>query len=379
MVTIGIVKESKKGETRVSATPDTVKKFIAMGFDVLVESDAGSLSLISDADFKNVGAKIVDRKKAFGADCVCKVSCPDESEIKLLKDSAVLIGSIDPFLNLKSMKSLAVKNITALAMEFLPRISRAQSMDSLSSQSNIAGYKAVLLGADHLGQIFPMMTTAAGTLSPARVVILGAGVAGLQAIATARRLGARVEVSDIRPETKEEVESLGGKFIEVDSEEDNSAEGGYAKQVSKEFLAKQREVLTERISVSNCVISTALVPGKKAPVLITKDMVEKMKPGSVIVDMAAANGGNCELTKPGSTVSHKGVSILGPENIPALVPLHSSTVYAKNILNLITHMMDKDEKNIKVDSKDEIVGPMMVSADGNIVEERIKNAMEEGK
>ncbi len=379
MVTIGIVKESKKGETRVSATPDTVKKFIAMGFDVLVQSDAGSLSLISDADFKNVGAKIVDRKKAFGADCVCKVSCPDEPEIKLLKDSAVLIGSIDPFLNLKSMKSLAVKNITALAMEFLPRISRAQSMDSLSSQSNIAGYKAVLLGADHLGQIFPMMTTAAGTLSPARVVILGAGVAGLQAIATARRLGARVEVSDIRPETKEEVESLGGKFIEVDSEEDNSAEGGYAKQVSKEFLAKQREVLTERISVSNCVISTALVPGKKAPVLITKDMVEKMKPGSVIVDMAAANGGNCELTKPGSTVSHKGVSILGPENIPALVPLHSSTVYAKNILNLITHMMDKDEKSIKVDSKDEIVGPMMVSADGNIVEERIKNAMEEGK
>ncbi|MBD61585.1 NAD(P)(+) transhydrogenase (Re/Si-specific) subunit alpha [bacterium] len=379
MVTIGIVKESKKGETRVSATPDTVKKLIAMGFDVLVESNAGSLSLIDDAAFKNVGAKIVDRKKAFGANCVCKVACPDESEIKLLKESAILIGSIDPFLNLKSMQSLTDKKITALAMEFLPRISRAQSMDSLSSQSNIAGYKAVLLGADHLGQIFPMMTTAAGTLSPARVVILGAGVAGLQAIATARRLGARVEVSDIRPETKEEVESLGGKFIEVESEEDNSAEGGYAKQVSKEFLAKQREVLTERISVSNCVISTALVPGKKAPVLITKGMVEKMKPGSVIVDMAAANGGNCELTKPGSTIDHKGVSILGPENIPALVPLHSSTVYAKNILNLITHMTDKDEKSIKVDSEDEIVGPMMVSMNGNIVEKRVKNAMEESK
>jgi NAD(P) transhydrogenase subunit alpha len=367
MVTIGIVKESKKGETIVSATPDTVKKLIAMGFDVLVESNAGSLSLIDDAAFKNVGAKIVDRKKAFGSNCVCKVACPDESEIKLLKESAILIGSIDPFLNLKSMQSLTDKKITALAMEFLPRISRAQSMDSLSSQSNIAGYKAVLLGADHLGQIFPMMTTAAGTLSPARVVILGAGVAGLQAIATARRLGARVEVSDIRPETKEEVESLGGKFIEVESEEDNSAEGGYAKQVSKEFLAKQREVLTERISVSNCVISTALVPGKKAPVLITKGMVEKMKPGSVIVDMAAANGGNCELTKPGSTIDHKGVSILGPENIPALVPLHSSTVYAKNILNLITHMTDKDEKSIKV------------SMNGNIVEKRVKNAMEESK
>ncbi len=374
MVTIGIVKESGSGETRVSATPDTVKKFISSGFEVLVESGCGSGSLISDEDFKKAGAKVVDKKKSFGADCVFKVGCPSEDEIKLLKDSAILIGSIDPFLNLKRMKLLAARKVTAISMEFLPRISRAQSMDSLSSQSNIAGYKAVLMAANHLAQIFPMMTTAAGTLSPARVVILGAGVAGLQAIATARRLGARVEVSDIRPETKEEVESLGGKFIEVDSDEDNSAEGGYARQVSEDFLKKQREVLTQRISVSNCVISTALVPGKKAPVLITKEMVEQMKPGSVIVDMASANGGNCELTKPGTDIEFNGVHILGPKNIPALTPVHSSVVYAKNILNLFTHMLKEGKVNL--DLEDEIVGPMMVTHSGKVVEERIKNVME---
>tara|TARA_B100000029_G_scaffold515608_1_gene623510 strand:- start:1703 stop:2833 length:1131 start_codon:yes stop_codon:yes gene_type:complete len=374
MTTIGIVKESQNEETRVSATPDTVKKFISLGFEVLVESGSGFGSLISDEDFKNVGAKIVDSKKSFGADCVFKVGCPSENEIKLLKDSAILIGSIDPFLNLKSMKALSRKKVTSIAMEFLPRISRAQSMDSLSSQSNIAGYKAVLMAADHLAQIFPMMTTAAGTLSPARVVILGAGVAGLQAIATARRLGARVEVSDIRPETKEEVESLGGKFIEVESEEDNSGEGGYARQVSEDFLKKQREILTQRISVSNCVISTALVPGKKAPVLITKDMVSKMKPGSVIVDMASANGGNCELTKPGENVEINGVQILGPKNIPALTPVHSSAVYAKNILNLFTHMLKEDKVNL--DIEDEILGPMIVTHAGEVVEKRIKDAME---
>ncbi|MBC8515047.1 Re/Si-specific NAD(P)(+) transhydrogenase subunit alpha [bacterium] len=374
MATIGVPNEQGENEFRVSINPDGVKRLLAQGHKVVVEKGAGEAAGALDRSYEEIGATMGGASDAWGSEVVLTVGPVGKAKLKLLTKGAILIGSIDPFLNLKMMDALAKAGITAMAMEFLPRISRAQSMDTLSSQSNIAGYKAVLMAADKLPRIFPMMTTAAGTLSPARMVILGAGVAGLQAIATARRLGARVEVSDIRPETKEEVESLGGRFIEVDmEEEETSGDGGYARAVSDEFLARQREILSERIAAADAVVTTALVPGRKAPVLVSKEMVEGMKPGSVVVDMAARNGGNCELTSPGETVVHQGVSILGPTNIPALVPVHASQVYARNLVTLLAHMTT--EGVVGVETDDEIVGPMVVTKGGEIVESRIKEAM----
>lgn len=366
------MRETAAGERRVSVTPETVKKMVAAGHEVVVEAGAGVAAGFLDTVYTEAGASIGD---PLGAEVVLAVQGPAADALGAIPSSAVLVGLLDPFLRPDAVRALASSGCTALAMEFVPRTTRAQAMDALSSQSNIAGYKAVLLAANALGKIFPMMTTAAGTLSPARVVILGAGVAGLQAIATARRLGARVEVSDIRPETKEEVESLGGRFIDVPLDEDTSGEGGYARQVSDAFLERQRQILTERIAAADAVITTALVPGKRAPMLVSGEMVSGMRPGSVVVDMAAVTGGNCALTRPGEEVVAEGVTILGPTNLPAEVPQHSSAVYAKNLLNLVNHMTG-EEGALAVDREDEIVGPMVVTAGGAVVEERVKASLE---
>ncbi|MCH7494026.1 Re/Si-specific NAD(P)(+) transhydrogenase subunit alpha [bacterium] len=374
MAEIGIPKETLPGEGRVAATPDTVKKFAALGHGVVMEAGAGQGAGLDDEQYAAAGATITDRDGAWGAQLVLSVRGPSVEAVPLLAEGGVLIGLLDPFLQPNQVRALAAAGATSLAMEFVPRISRAQSMDALSSQSNIAGYRAVLLAAAALQRVFPMMTTAAGTLSPARVVVLGAGVAGLQAIATARRLGARVEVSDIRPETKLEVESLGARFIEVETAGETTGEGGYARQVSDEFLARQRQVLTERIAAADVVIATALVPGKRAPVLVTEEMVGGMRTGSVVVDMAASNGGNCALTVPGQSVVRHGVTILGPTNLPSEVAAHSTQMYARNLLNLVAHMTG--EEGFVVDGDDEIVGPMLVTRGGEVVEQRVAAALE---
>lgn len=374
MARIGIPKETAPGEGRVAASADAVKKLVAAGHELVVERGAGLGACATDEEFAAAGAAIADRAAALGAELVLVVGGPAADEVSQLAEGGVLIGLLNPFLQPDLVRALAARGTTALAMEFVPRISRAQSMDALSSQSNIAGYRAVLLAAAALPKVFPMMTTAAGTLSPARVVVLGAGVAGLQAIATARRLGARVEVSDIRPETKLEVESLGAKFIAVEAGEETSGEGGYAREVSDEFLARQRELLAERIAAADAVIATALVPGKRAPVLVTEEMVAGMRPGSVVVDMAASNGGNCAITEPGQSVVSHGVAILGPTNLPAEVATHSTQVYARNLLHLVLHMTG--EEGFAVVGDDEIVGPMTVTRGGKVVEPRVAAALE---
>jgi len=361
-----IAKESAPGEFRVAATPETIKRYIKDGLQVVVQAGAGAGANIADTAFADAGATIAgDAKAAWGAaDLVLKVAPPGVDEASLFKPGAILITHMFAHKNLDAVKVLAEKKVSTLAMDLIPRISRAQVMDSLSSQANIAGYKAVVLAASRLGKYFPLLMTAAGTIQPAKVVIMGAGVAGLQAIATARRLGALVEVSDIRPAVKEQVESLGAKFIELPVQESGEGQGGYAKEVSAEFLAKQQATLKAKIAHADVVITTAQVPGRPAPKLVTADMVQAMRHGSIIVDIAADSGGNCELTENGKEVTKHGVLIMGYSNLPNTMPEDASNLYARNIQALVKLFNDKGE--LKLNLEDEIIVGALLTTDGAV-------------
>jgi len=339
---IGIPKETKFKENRVAITPLIAKDLIKQGFQVQVESGAGLNSFFSDESYQEAGATLTDKQVVYSSDIVLKVNAPLAEEVALMKKGTVLISFMWAATNPELVSACESAGISAFSMDAVPRISRAQKMDALSSQANLAGYKAVIMCANTLGKIFPMMTTAAGTIKPSKVVIFGAGVAGLQAIATAKRLGAMVEVSDIRPETKEQVQSLGGKFIEVKGDESIKMEGGYVKGVSEEFLKKQQELVGKHIAEADIVITTALIPGRKAPVLVTEDMVKSMKFGSVILDMAVEQGGNVVGSKLNENVTINGVTIIGEGNIPSLLPMNASDLFAKNIQTLLYHLATKD-------------------------------------
>ncbi len=373
MVLVGVPKETVQGEHRVALNPDVAAQLIKMGLKVQVQKDAGLASYFTDDAYKAAGVHVVD--DAFkDADILIKIQRPDASEINKMKENALLVSFLWAAQNRDTVDQLNARNITALGMEAIPRITRAQKMDALSSMSSIAGYKAVLLGADALGKYLPMMMTAAGTIAPAKVLILGAGVAGLQAIATARRLGAVVEAFDVRPAVKEQVESLGAKFVDVPlAEEDQNAEtkGGYAKELSEASKQLQREAIHRHVKAADIVISTALIPGRPAPKLISKDMVADMNAGSVIVDLAAEQGGNCELTRPGETAVVNNVRILGPTNLPAQVPLHASQLYAKNVLALLQLVITK-EGQINLDFTDEIIEQTTVTHQGVVHSPTVK-------
>ena len=380
MPKIFVPKESVPGETRVAAVPETVKKLIQKGYTVTVAAGAGTGAGVSDAQYKDAGAEVAPGDGAAGqADVVLQLHPPqNDAEVNRLKEGALLVSFLFPYNNPDIVKKLAARKVSCFAMDQIPRISRAQSMDALSSQANIAGYKAVVMAADALGKLFPLLMTAAGTIQPAKVVILGAGVAGLQAIATARRLGAVVEVSDVRAAVKEQVQSLGAKFIEVAGAEDMETAGGYAKEASADFLKRQQEVVHKHMSAADVVITTAQVPGKAAPKLVSEDTVKAMRDGSVIVDLAAEQGGNCVLTEPGQVTVKHGVTIIGKLNVPALLPVHSSEMYAKNLLNVMSHLTTK-EKTLKLDFEDEITTGSIVVHDGAIRNERIAQAIQGGQ
>lgn len=361
---IAVPKETKFKENRVALVPAVVKDLITKGFSVNVEAGAGLNSFFNDEDYKNAGAAIVSDKNTVyaSADVVLKVNAPQADEIALMKRGAILISFMWAATNPELVAACEKAGISAFSMDAVPRISRAQKMDALSSQANLAGYKAVLMCANQIGKILPMMTTAAGTIKPSKVVIFGAGVAGLQAIATAKRLGAIVEVSDIRPETKEQVQSLGGKFIEVKGDDTIKMEGGYVKGVSEEFLKKQQELVGKHVAEADIVITTALIPGKKAPVLVTEEMVKSMKFGSVILDMAVEQGGNVVGSKLNETISVNGVTIIGEGNIPSLLPMNASDLYAKNIQTLLYHLAAND--GFKWEMEEEITKGSLIVHNG---------------
>ena len=374
---ISIPKETIQDETRVAATPQSVKELIKAGYEVNIETGAGTSSFISDDNFKKAGANIVNSTKELfkDSDIIIKVAAPTSDEIELMPKDSILVSFFQPTIELEKVKSISNKNITGLSMHLVPRTTLAQKMDALSSQANIAGYKAVLMGSSHMNVYMPLLMTAAGTIRPAKVLILGAGVAGLQAIATAKRLGAQVEAFDVRPEVKEQVESLGAKFVEVSSESDDGVgEGGYAKETSDEYKQKQQELIKEHISKADMVVTTALIPGRKAPILIGKDVVEIMKPGSVIMDLAAENGGNCEVTEKDEVVTHNEVIIDGTSNIPATMPVHASELYAKNISALVIYMTK--ENNLNLDMDDEIISGSTFTHKGTITHEPTRNLLE---
>jgi NAD(P) transhydrogenase subunit alpha len=351
---IGVPKETKEKENRVAITPDVVKSLVNTGFQIALEAGAGLKSFFSDEQYVASGATLVNEKNKIynDSDVILKVNAPLPDEILLMKKEAILISYLWAATNPSTIDALMSAGVSAFSMDAIPRISRAQKMDALSSQANLAGYKSVLIAADTIGKILPMMTTAAGTIRPSKVLIFGAGVAGLQAIATAKRLGAIVEVSDIRPETKEQVQSLGGKFIEVKGDASIKIEGGYVKGVSDEFLKMQQELVSKHIKEADIVITTALIPGKKAPLLVTDEMVKSMRFGSVIVDMAVEQGGNVVGSEFNKTVVKHGVTIIGESNIPSLLPMNASDLYAKNIQTLLLHLATKD--NFKWEMEEEI-------------------------
>jgi NAD(P) transhydrogenase subunit alpha len=371
---IGVPVETVPGETRVAVTPETAKKLVAQGHVVRVQSGAGVAASVTDAAYQAAGAEITDAAGAFGADIVLKVRSPDDRECALMKPATVLIGMLNPF-DAAGLQRLAAAGLTAFALEAAPRTTRAQSMDVLSSQANIAGYKAVMIAADKYQRFFPMLMTAAGTVKAARVVILGVGVAGLQAIATAKRLGAVIEASDVRPSVKEQIESLGGKFIEVSYDTDEEKEaavgvGGYAKPMPPSWLARQQVEVAKRVALADVVISTALIPGRAAPTLITEDMVKSMKPGSVIVDIAAGKGpdgvgGNCPLSEADKTVVKHGVTIVGETNLAALVAADASALYARNVLDFLKLIVAK-EGTLTIDLEDDIVAACRMAQDGQV-------------
>ncbi len=344
---LGIPKEILENETRVAAIPTTVKQYVSAGFHVLVESGAGDLSQITDQEYKDAGAEILpDASSIFSkADMILKVNSPTDDEMNLIKDGSSYISFFQTMKETSKVLTLQKKNVTGYSMHLIPRTTLAQKMDALSSQTNIAGYKAVLIAACHIEKYMPLLMTAAGTISPAKVLVLGAGVAGLSAIATAKRLGAQVEASDVRPEVKEQVESLGAKFLEVESDSnDGVGEGGYAKETSEEYKKKQAELLEQRVTASDIVVTTALIPGRPAPILISDDMVKSMKSGSVIMDLASENGGNCSLTKPDEIVDVDGVMIDGTVNLAGTMSVHASQLYAKNVSAFILHGYDQEKK-----------------------------------
>lgn len=361
---LAVPKETKLKENRVALTPDVVKDLVKKGFEVTVENGAGMNSFFSDEAYTAAGAQLVsDAKKLYSeADVVLKVNAPSPEEIAGMKKGAILLSFLFAATNPGVVDACVKAGISAFSVDAIPRISRAQKMDALSSQANLAGYKAVLMAANTIGKILPMMTTAAGTIRPTKIVIFGAGVAGLQAIATAKRLGAVVEVTDIRPETKEQVESLGGKFIEVKGDASVKIEGGYVKGVSEEFLKMQQELVGKHVKEADIVITTALIPGRKAPVLVTEEMVKSMKFGSVIVDMAVESGGNVVGSESNKTVVKNGVTILGESNIPSLLPMNASDLYAKNIATFLVHLADKD--NFKWEMEEEITKGSLIVHNG---------------
>ncbi|RMH38012.1 MAG: Re/Si-specific NAD(P)(+) transhydrogenase subunit alpha [Deltaproteobacteria bacterium] len=366
---VGVPKEVVPGERRVALVPAVIPPLTKAGLTVRVEAGAGADAGYTDEAYREKGAEIADRDAVLAADIVVAVNAGELAAS--LRSGATLIGFMDPLGNPQRVQQMAQAGLVALAMETIPRITRAQSMDALSSMATIAGYKAVLLAASELPRMFPMMMTAAGTISPAKVFVVGAGVAGLQALATAKRLGAKTEGYDVRPAVKDQVVSVGAKFVEFDLDTgDAEDKGGYAKEQSEEFLRRQREQMGQVVARNDVVITTAAIPGKRSPVLVTEDMVKAMEPGSVIVDLAAERGGNCELTKAGERVVAHGVTILGPLNLPATVPYHASQMYAKNVQTLLSHLI-KDGQLV-LDTNDEITAGTLLCRDGQVVHERIK-------
>ena len=379
---IAVPKELRDGETRVAMSPDMIKKLVAMGLEVMIETGAGNRAMLLDDLYRKAGALIgANANETYsGADIVLKVRPPirqdqGPDELAMIKSGALLIGLLEPLQNTDSVAAYAKAGVTAFAMELLPRISRAQSMDVLSSQSNLAGYKAVIEAAAAFGKAFPMMMTAAGTIAPAKVLVLGTGVAGLQAIATARRLGAIVSAFDVRLAAKEEAESLGAKFIEVINEKTQGAEtkDGYAKEMSEEYKRKQKELIHETLKSQDIVITTALIPGKSAPVLITEEMVKDMNLGSVIVDLAIESGGNCSITELGKVVFRHGVTLIGHANMPGHAPVDASALYARSLVNFITPMIDPETKDLAIDWEDEIIAGTLITHDGKIVHPTLTN------
>ena len=374
MVKVFVPRERRPGETRVAATPETVRRMVKLGLEVTVERGAGVAALFQDADYEAAGARLSDDPAAGwkNADVVLKVTPPGHfdgspgHEAEGLKAGAVLIGFLAPHHNLDMVRILAAGSVTSLALELIPRVTRAQTMDALSSQASIGGYKAVLLAAWRLPKYFPLLMTAAGTIKPSRVVVMGAGVAGLQAIATAKRLGAVVEVSDIRPAVKEQVESLGGKFIELPQAESGEGQGGYAREMGEDFLRRQREIVQRHLAQADAVITTALIPGRPAPLLVTAEMVRAMRPGSIIVDLAVEQGGNCELSQADREVVENGVLILGPSNLPAAMPHDASLLFARNAFALLQLLLDK-EGNLTVNTADEVVAGALLTHAGKIL------------
>jgi NAD(P) transhydrogenase subunit alpha len=370
---IGVPKETVEGERRVALVPEVVKKLTGSGLDVVVERGAGAEAMIPDGSFEEAGATLTDdAATVWQSDVVVKVAPPNAEETVRLNKDGVLIGFLAPLTNGEGVRALAATGATTFALEAVPRISRAQSMDALSSQSNIAGYRAALIGAQEMGRFYPMLMTAAGTIRPATVLVLGAGVAGLQAIATARRLGAVVQGFDVRAAVKEQVESLGATFLEFDLGGDLEGEGGYAKELTAEQQARQQELMAEAIGRVDVVITTALVPGRRAPILVTEDAVKRMKPGSVVVDLAGEAGGNCELTEPGQTVIRHDVKIVAPLNVPSTMAEHASQLYARNIQALLDLMVR--EGQLALDFDDEVIAGACVTRGGEIVHEGAKAA-----
>jgi NAD(P) transhydrogenase subunit alpha len=371
-VTIGIPTEITAGERRVAIVPAVAEKYCKKGFKVIIETGAGDKSYLPDSEFDDISCVDNAKRVYEQADVILKVQPPTVEEIDMMSERQLVIAMMQPHRYPERVKKMRDKNITSIAMELVPRISRAQSMDVLSSQAAVAGYKAVLMAAELSSQFFPMLTTAAGTIRPARVLVIGAGVSGLQAIATARRLGAIVEAYDVRAVTKEQVESLGAKFLQL--EVDAESEGGYARELTETEKHKERNMLADHIAKSNAVITTASIPGRTAPRLIDKEMVERMKPGSVIVDLAAESGGNCELTEAGKTVDHQGVLVHGPEHVPSMLSVHASEMYAKNLQNLLELMIVDGE--LKPDWEDEILAGASLTRDGQILHEPTRKLVE---
>ncbi len=364
---IGILKETSNNEKRVAATPKIVKDYISKGYEVLLEKDAGLASSFSNEDYEKAGAKVVDKNSIFSqSDIIVKINPLNDEEINQLNNNQVVVSMVFHRLNPEIVDKIASKAAVLFSMDAIPRISRAQNMDVLSSQSNLAGYKAVILGADEMTKIFPLMMTAAGTVTPAKVLIYGVGVAGLQAIATAKRLGAVVEATDVRPETKEQAESLGAKFISVEDDElKDISEGGYAKEASKEFLEKQKQAVNKSLFDADLVITTALVQGAKAPILIKEEQIQQMKRGAVIVDMAVEKGGNVDLSKPDEIVEKYGVKIIGKTNLPSTLATNASELYAKNLYNFINFLSDKDKFHF--DMEEEITKATLLTKDGKVL------------
>ncbi|MEE2905727.1 MAG: Re/Si-specific NAD(P)(+) transhydrogenase subunit alpha [Gemmatimonadota bacterium] len=378
---VAVPKETRLGELRVALVPQGVEALAKAGLEIVVETGAGAASGVSDTEYKEAGAEVVGSaaEALTGAGIVLRINPPslsDPDEVSAIGAGTILVSFLNPLANQTLVRRLAEERISSISMELVPRITRAQSMDALSSQATIAGYKAVLLAADHLPKFLPMFTTAAGTIRPAKALILGAGVAGLQAIATARRLGAVVEAFDVRPAVKEQVESLGATFLEAEADVTAEGEGGYAKELSEDQHQKELELISSSIVDTDIVITTAQIPGRDAPLLITEDMVKSMRPGSVIVDLASESGGNCAVTVTGDTVLFQGVQVLGPVNLPASVPVHASQMYSKNIVTLVAEFVGESGE-VQLDFENDVIGPATVTHEGQVKNEYVRHALED--